>query len=311
MAKKKTRSKKSTRKSTRPAKGTPKTRSCACVHVHYMLMDRYPEFRTNQSNIEAHTSFCMQMGEAAFRHGIPTIPVIVHVVYRTSSENISDAQIKSQIDVLNRDFRAKNSDVSKVPRAFKHLVGDARMRFKLEDVTRTKTTRTSFGPDDSVKSSQTGGIEPIDTANVLNIWACTLGGGLLGYAQFPGGPPDTDGVVVLNTAFGSKGSAAAPFNKGRTATHEVGHYFNLSHIWGESRFATCSDDDFVADTPMQLGPNTGKPRFPSVSCNNGPHGDLFMNYMDYVDDAAMFMFSKGQVGRMQAALTGPRASLGT
>jgi hypothetical protein len=177
-------------------------------------------------------------------------------------------------------------------------------------ITRTKTTQASFGVDDDVKSPATGGIAPWATKRYLNVWVCTLRGGLLGYTQFPGGPPDLDGVVILNTAFGTTGTAAVPFNKGRTATHEIGHYLNLSHIWGESRFPTCTDSDFVDDTPNQFAPNTGAPAFPQISCNNSPHGDMFMNYMDYVDDAAMFLFTKGQVARMRATLAGPRKELG-
>ena len=128
---------------------------------------------------------------------------------------------------------------------------------------------------------------------------CQLGGGLLGYAQFPGGPAATDGVVILHTAFGTTGTAAAPFNLGRTATHEIGHWLNLRHIWGDDGNG-CTGDDFVADTPNAAGPNTGMPAFPHVTCGNGPNGDLFMNYMDYTDDAGMFMFTNGQVTRMQA-----------
>lgn len=178
-------------------------------------------------------------------------------------------------------------------------------------ITRTKTTNTSFSQNDGVKKASTGGIAPWDTKRYLNIWVCTLGNSLLGYAQFPGGPPSTDGVVILNTAFGTTGSAAAPFNKGRTTTHEIGHYLNLSHIWGEGRIPTCTDSDFVSDTPNQFQPNTGKPAFPHISCNNVPHGDMFMNYMDYVDDAAMFLFSTGQVTRMHAYLDNARSDLGT
>ena len=140
----------------------------------------------------------------------------------------------------------------------------------------------------------------------LNIWVCTLGAGLLGYAQFPGGRKATDGVVILNTAFGTEGTAAAPFNLGRTLTHEVGHWLNLRHIWGDT--LDCSGGDRVADTPNCEGPNTGKPAFPKLSCTNGPNGDMFMNYMDYVDDDAMFMFTAGQVARMSACLAGPRKS---
>ena len=135
---------------------------------------------------------------------------------------------------------------------------------------------------------------------------------MLGYAQFPGGPEDTDGVVIRNTAFGAKGTAQGPFDKGRTTTHEIGHFLNLSHIWGESRIPTCSDSDFIDDTPNQFSPNNGKPTFPHISCDNGPHGgDMFMNYMDYVDDDSMFTFSHGQVARMQAVLASERTELGT
>ena len=139
---------------------------------------------------------------------------------------------------------------------------------------------------------------------------CQLGGGLLGYAQFPGGPAATDGVVILHSGFGTSGTAAAPFNLGRTATHEIGHWLNLRHIWGDDGTG-CSGSDFVADTPNQGGPNYGTPTFPKVSCGNAPNGDMFMNYMDYVDDAAMVMFTAGQVTRMQASLDGLRSSIGT
>jgi hypothetical protein len=142
----------------------------------------------------------------------------------------------------------------------------------------------------------------------LNMWVCTIQGGLLGYAQFPGGPQSTDGVVINNTAFGSNGIARAPFNLGRTAVHEVGHWLNLLHIWGDDR-GGCTGSDNVSDTPNQAGSNGEKPSFPHISCNNGPHGDMFMNYMDYVDDDTMNMFTKGQLERMNAALSGPRASL--
>ena len=178
-----------------------------------------------------------------------------------------------------------------------------------QGITRTKTTATSFTDDDTVKSSKTGGADAWPSDEYLNLWVCTLAGGLLGYAQFPGGPAKTDGVVILNTAFGTKGSAAAPFNLGRTASHEIGHWLNLHHIWGDT--SHCEGTDFVSDTPNAQLPNYGKPKFPHITCSNGPNGDMFMNYMDYVDDAAMFMFTTQQVARMNAALDGPRAKIGT
>ncbi len=221
--------------------------------------------------------------------------------------------------MLNRDYRGTNSDKSKAPDVWKGLVADARIQFALatrnpagrttSGITRTRTTRTSFGTGDTVKATASGGAAPWPSARYLNIWVCALGGGLLGYAQFPGGPPATDGVVILNTAFGTSGTAAAPFNLGRTATHEIGHWLNLRHIWGDTE--DCSGGDLVADTPNAEGPNYRKPTFPHISCNNGPSGDMFMDYMDYVDDDSMVMFTPQQVARMHAALDGPRATIGT
>jgi len=282
---------------------------------HFRLLELDPDFRERQRELEGSTARRMALGTAALRAGGPTtIAVVVHVVYNNRSENISVAQIKSQIAVLNKDFRAKNTDKARVPAAWKGLVADPGIHFVLASkdptgkptsgITRTKTTRSSFGTNDSVKTTAGGGIEPWPADRYLNLWVCTLGGGILGYAQFPGGPPETDGVVILNTAFGTKGTAAAPFNLGRTATHEIGHWLNLRHIWGDTE--DCSGSDFVADTPNAAGPNYGKPNFPHVSCNNGPNGDMFVNYMDYVDDDSMFMFTPQQVARMMATLEGPR-----
>ena len=295
----------------------PRRRMCGTMSVHHRLLEMDPGFRLRQMSLEHATMRRMAAGVVA-RVGVVTIPVVVHVVYNTAAENISVAQIKSQISVLNRDYRAINPDKSKVPAVFGGLVADARIQFalatkdpkgkKTSGITRAKTSRTSFGDDDSVKAAATGGAAGWPSKRYLNIWVCALAGGLLGYAQFPGGPAKTDGVVILNTAFGTTGTASAPFDLGRTTTHEVGHWLNLRHIWGDTE--DCSGSDLVADTPNAAGPNFGKPKFPHVSCGNGPNGDMFMNYMDYVDDAAMFMFTTQQVARMQAALDGARSAIG-
>ncbi len=298
---------------------TPTSRSCGSLECYFRLVDRYPQYRFNQAAIDSFARTFVESGRADLRTGPVTIPTVVHVVHRTADENISNAQINSQIAVLNKDFTATNADLNKVPAPFEPLVGNPQIKFALAStdpagnatsgITRTQTTATSFGIDNGVKSPATGGVKPWDTTRYLNIWVCTLGDDLLGYAQFPGGPPETDGVVILNTAFGTTGTASDPFHKGRTTTHEVGHYLNLSHIWGESRISNCTDSDFVDDTPNQFGPNRSKPTFPKLSCNNAPNGDMFMNYMDYVDDEAMFMFTLQQVSRMQATLAGARKTL--
>ncbi len=300
-----------------PAK-TPRRRTCGHMVVHELLVETKPEYRQRRLAVEGDMRKSIETGRAsAVAAQLITIPVVVHVVYRTDDENISDAQVKSQIKALNRDYRAKNADRSAVPAGWKSLVTDAKVEFALakEDpggkattgITRTATTVATFGLDNGVKSKKTGGVDPWPTDRYLNFWVCNLTNQLLGYAQFPGGPAATDGVVMVSTAFGTQGTAQEPFDKGRTATHEVGHFLGLRHIWGDRN--DCTGNDFVADTPPAEGANMGKPRFPHISCNNGPDGDMFMNYMDYVDDEAMVMFTVGQVARMNAALAGPRKKL--
>ena len=296
----------------------PSKRTCAQMVVHELLVETQPEYRERRMKAEEQTRQSINSGEALrVAATLVTLPVVVHVVAQTAEQNISDAQVKSQIDVLNRDYRAKNTDIRKVPPVWKSLVLGSKIQFALatmdpagkptSGITRTATTVDSFGPDDTVKAKKTGGVPPWPTDRYVNIWVCNLSSNLLGYAQFPGGPAKTDGVVILFSAVGTRKGAMPPFNKGRTATHEVGHFLGLRHIWGDRN--DCSGNDFVADTPPAMQANTGKPTFPHITCNNGPSGDMFMNYMDYVDDDAMFMFTTGQVARMNATLAGPRKKL--
>ncbi|MFA7766366.1 zinc metalloprotease [Streptomyces sp. NRRL S-448] len=294
------------------------SRWCGAMEVHRRLLDRNPEYAGNRALIE-NTAFTYERRErVAARQAVIDIPVVVHVVHNTPEQNIGVAQINSQIDVLNQDFRGQNPDVSKVPGVWQEIVADARIEFHLartdplgrtsDGITRSQTSNADFDTDDMVKFTLSGGMDAWPADTYLNIWICQLRRGLLGYAQFPGGAAATDGVVITHSGFGTNGTAAAPFNGGRTATHEIGHWLNLRHIWGDDDEG-CSGSDFVADTPNQAGPNLGSPRFPHVTCGNAPDGDMFMNYMDYTDDAAMFMFTDGQVARMNAALDHARLPL--
>ena len=199
-------------------------RACGTMGVHMLLLERDPAFRTRQQRLENETTRRRALGFIAAELKLAKIKVVVNVVYKEPSQNISDAQINSQIKALNLDFRAKNSDKKKTPAVWNGLVADSQVEFALYKVTRTRTTQSSFGADDSVKRASTGGVAPLNPSRYLNLWVCALGDGLLGYAQFPGGPKSTDGVVINYRAFGTTGTAQSPFNKGRTATHEVGHY---------------------------------------------------------------------------------------
>jgi len=287
-------------------------RTCSSMENQARLEILYPEIKKNQEAIEEQTQNYFLNTEKVNAVTI-NIPVVVHVVYNTSAQNISDAQINSQIAVLNEDFQKLNADKSLIPSAFSNLAANCNISFCLASkdpngntttgVIRKSTTIASF-TDDKVKSSSIGGSTAWNASKYLNIWVCNLGGGLLGYAQFPGGPTNTDGVVILFTAFGKTGNLAAPYNKGRTATHEVGHWLNLRHIWGD---ANCGND-LVNDTPTQQGANYSCPNFPKPSCTN--NADMSMNYMDYVNDACMYMFTTGQSSRMNALFANGGARVG-
>lgn len=285
----------------------PKRRSCATMPAYIKQLELNPELREGQKRLENATRARRATG-VIVRRGLLKIPVVVHVVYHTDIENISDEQIQSQIDVLNLDFRATNPDLNDVPSVWRALATDSQLEFSLAQVTRTRTQKTVFTDDDGVKFTAQGGHDVIEPETHLNIWVCNLEP-WLGYAYFPGINPKIDGVVIGYKWFGTTGTATAPYDLGRTATHEIGHYLNLQHIWGGDT-STCSDSDLVEDTPNQAGPNYNKPTFPSISCSNGPYGDMFMNYMDYVDDPAMFMFTAQQVLRMRTALSEARPDLG-
>jgi hypothetical protein len=253
------------------------------------------------------------------------IPVVVHVVYKTTGENISDAQIKTQIDVLNKDYNRLNTDSVNTPVAFRPLAGKMNIQFRLalldpndnktSGIVRYKTKTNSFSDNDAVKHftpDSFGGADAWNTKKYLNIWVCNLDGGLLGYAQMPnGGSADEDGVVIHYKNFGTTtGLVNPPYHKGRTATHEVGHWLNLHHTWGDD-FGSCSGSDYASDTPNQASETYGKPSYPQFdACTGSGNGIMFMNYMDYSDDDAMNMFSKGQINRMLSAMSqSPRADL--
>lgn len=244
---------------------------------------------------------------------IITIPVVVHVLYTNSTNNISKAQILSQIDVLNKDFRRKNTDkTNKWPQAadtqieFAMATVDPRGN-KTTAITRKKVSSsdwgTKFKANNAMKSSASGGVNPWNTSEYLNMWIVpkitnTSPQGdrtILGFAQFPGGSASTDGVVMIHNAFGSTGTLNPLFSLGRTTTHEVGHFLNLRHIWGDG---DCRRDDFVADTPSSDAPNYGCASTHS-SCRSV---DMVQNYMDYSDDACMNLFTKGQKDRMRTVL---------
>ena len=286
-------------------------RNCGTMHAYQQLLNEHPEYAIERQKIEQHTQQYAVSYDAQRKVVVVTIPVVFHVVYKTTEQNVSDQMILDQLDVLNKDYRKTNADVSILPSAFSGLATDCEIQFCLAKrdpsgnattgINRKLTTVTSFIHDDKVKFASSGGVDAWDRDKYLNIWVCNLGDDLLGYAQFPGLAANTDGVVILYSSL--PGGSAAPYNQGRTATHEVGHWLNLYHIWGDDG-SGCTGSDLVSDTPNQADASSGCPTFPQVSCSNGPNGDLFYNYMDYSNDACLVMFTTGQKTRMQALFGG-------
>ncbi|MFX0555943.1 zinc metalloprotease [Maribacter sp. CXY002] len=231
-------------------------------------------------------------GTPSIYEGAITIPVVINIIEQFPGQ-VTQSQINSQIRILNEDFQNTNTNTSNVPSEFAGLVADVNVTFILGPVNRVVNTKASWGTNDAMKIPSQGGIAPTDPTTNLNLWVCEIGGGILGYAQFPGGSDATDGVVIGTDFFGET-VAGGIYGKGRTATHEVGHWLNLRHIWGDGR---CNRDDFVSDTPISDGPNYNCPAYPTVNCRTT---DMTMNYMDYVQDDCMYMFTVGQNDRMRA-----------
>jgi hypothetical protein len=296
---------------------------CATSEKMQAQLAADPGLELRRAEIEAFTQryLAEHQSETPDRE-ILTIPVVVHVVYSSSSMNLSDDQIISQINILNEDYRGQNVDISGVPTIWSNRVADCEIEFALatcdpngywtSGITRTETSVTNWNGSDDVKVTSAGGHDPWPASDYLNIWVCNIGSSLLGYAYQPGINPLLDGVVIGYRYFGLD-SQAGNYDLGRTATHEIGHYLNLDHLWGPfGDNLNCTADDAVSDTPKQMEPNFGcSATYPHESCGGGSNSDMFNNYMDYGNDECLFFFTNGQKDRMRAALNGPRQSLQT
>ncbi len=282
------------------------------------MQDQIKDFKKNNPSGKVHTVF--------------NIPVVFHVIHNGTNVgvgyNISVAQIQSQIAVLNEDYRKLNVDTALTPSVFKPTAADCEINFCLAQTDPNGAFTTGI---DRINRNTMGWTAPPyldtyinstikpatiwNTNQYLNIWVMpdfnsSSAGALLGYATFPAGSTLTgltgsfgtttsDGVVLWYKSTGRVGALDPTYNKGRTATHEIGHWLGLRHIWGD---ANCGND-YCNDTPTQQAYNFGCPTFPSVTCTNGPNGDEFMNYMDYSDDPCLNMFSNDQKTRIQTVMT--------
>ncbi len=284
---------------------------CGVMEHEAVLQAKDPNYAAKQAAREAFTAKTIQKLQSAKMEGGPeviSIPVVFHVVYKTAAQNIADERLFEQLEILNNDFRRLNADSVNTPALFTAAAADFEIEFCLASVdpdgnpttgiNRVSTDVSSFNTDDDVKFSATGGADAWPADSYLNFWVCNLGAFLLGYAQFPGGPDATDGVVINYPNVGYEDDGY-PYHLGRTATHEVGHWLDLRHIWGDD--TNCAGSDLVADTPNQKVETYGCPNYPKTDvCSPDAPGIMFMNYMDYSDDECMNMFTEGQKLRARA-----------
>lgn len=306
-------------------------RHCATGHLHEERKKENPSLYKLQEDFKHEVTRLAEdkkKSRMSASGEIYSIPVVVHVIYNnTSSSNISDAQVLSQIDVLNEDFRRKPGT-----KGFNtHPAGaDAEIEFCLATTDPDGNFSNGIVRRHHPKATWSASISdeillkslsywPSD--QYLNIWVCQMEIDYLGYAQFPvgaaqpgpsGGSESLDGVVIDYRAFGREGAAGTGgrglYKFGRTTTHEVGHWLGLLHIWGENDFGGCSND-YVDDTPIDEGANQDADCSDSSDCDgdNIYTQDMTNNYLDYSPDVCMNLFTVGQKNRMRTALeTAPR-----
>lgn len=295
--------------------------NCSTHEMYLKELSTNPAFKINQQKLEEETKAYLERNAAGRPNGSPyIIPVVFHVIYTTNAGNISDAQITDQIAILNKEFKRLQADTVLTPAAFKSVAAGFNVEFRLatldpngnctNGINRIYNTLSncSFAQDD-IKA-----LSYWPSNNYLNIWitqsmhysgSLDCGGG--GYAAFPGGTPTLDGINIRGDLISNIGTAATNSGwgnfKGRYLVHELGHWFNLIHIWGD---AHCGND-FVADTPPAEASNSGCPTFPhnpSNSCSgSNANGEMYTNYMDYTNGPCLNMFTAGQVARMTACIT--------
>ncbi|MCU7548323.1 M43 family zinc metalloprotease [Chitinophagaceae bacterium LB-8] len=297
------------------------TRSCATMDVLTANIKKAPtlqkKFADRRALLQTKVNLKLRSQLRTEMEGTYTIPVVFHVVLQNQN-TVTDAQIKSQLDTLNKTFGGSNADSVKIPSYFKSLFGHSSIRFCLAQrtpegdptsgIVRYTAGKTSFTVSEDVKYSSSGGADSWNTAKYLNIWICRLSNGVLGYSTFPEtSSAVAQGVVIDYTTL--PGGSASGYNRGKTLVHETGHYFDLYHIWGDDDGA-CTGSDDVDDTPNQRSETTGCPSgIKTDQCTTTSPGIMYQNYMDYTNDDCMVMFTANQVARIETSLINYRSSL--
>lgn len=305
-------------------------------HIYLKNLDKQQPGFENYVNNLAQTNASSNKTRA----GVVYIPVVVHIVYKNATENLTDDYVNAQIDMLNKSFARTNSDTTNMRSVFNPLVGKANIQFILDQIKRVPTTNSQFIFDflwngyntaDDVKQSSSGGSDAVMPNKKMNLWVCDLGipggqGELLGYAYPPGGltnwpngsafPSEAlDGVVIDYMVFGGsptknpKGFASYGA-RGKTTVHEVGHYLGLRHIWADDN-GTCTQDDGISDTPKaeDASPSNCDKNINSCVDTGTDYPDMVENYMDYSLETCQNSFTKGQVTLMEGVLANQRVQI--
>jgi PKD repeat protein len=313
---------------------------CYTNEMHQQLLQQFPDLESEGNFENWMATKIQQMQSMAITNGTYTIPVVFHVIHNGEAvgtgTNVSFAAIQSQLDVLNEDFRrilgsnGYNTNPDGADTQIEFCMARRRpdgSAFSATEPGVNRINRTTAGftappfatgyIDGTIKTWTYNNNNPTatrgwDPAKYMNIWLCDISGGVLGYAQFPQSPlggmgcgaqaAATDGVVFLYNSIGKSAITGfpGPYNEGRTATHEIGHWLGLRHIWGDGG---CTVDDFCNDTPLAGAPNYNCPTGTN-SCTAAPDAgpDMIQNYMDYTNDLCMNIFTNDQKMRMRTVL---------
>ena len=322
------------------AQELPAPKGCGYDHYVHYLDQTFPGFKAVADQVFQHNASSLDFRDPE----LYTIQVVVHMVYQNESQNLPDSLIEKVIGNLSMDYRRLNADAYQVRSEFADVVGDPFIEFDLRGIERQQTDAT-FELDilggslpDNVKVTAQGGSDAWDTEQYLNIWVCNIeGGGLLGYAYPPAGlshwpqganapSANLDGVVIHYEVFRNTGTYTAsgllgmdeitiPV-RGRTITHEVGHYLGLRHIWGDGLLSIlgipdCDADDGVNDTPQQGLSSQFQCDVNQNTCQDGSNDlpDMFENFMDYAAEDCMNSFTSEQIAIMRSVLENERSGL--
>ena len=302
---------------------------CGTVEYYKKLFQSDAGFQKRlETNRESISKKTIDRGALRITAVDDTITLAIHIIGSSAMQAlVTNAVIQSQIDVLNEDYQGKNADSTRIPAAFKPLYGKSKLTFALagtnpfgEPTTGinrlTNSSTYDLSTIDNAKFTATGGLDGWDGTKYLNIWVVEFNSNsVLGSSVFPGDPRDISyhGFVCDYRAFGrGVPYLFKQYTRGRTTTHELGHFFNLQHIWGDDG-GSCSGTDFPNDaanddTPNQANNTNGNPDplglAPVITDNCSPTapGVMYQNFMDYTDDSALVFFTKGQQVRMENTL---------